>query len=347
ALTTAVRGSRLKGSPIRLPRSEFRNPSESVLTGGRYLRATLQHRPSAVSKDRIQKDPFGFNTGYVEDLYAQYLENPQSVSESWREFFADFAPGPTFHAAAPAGDGTAALPEVRPARPAAPAGDGAAVAPEAKPPAPTPEAPPAPARPPAPQIDVPEGAATAPLRGVAAKIVENMEASLTIPTATSVREVPVKLLAENRRLINRHQQAAGGEKVSFTHLIAYAIVRALGQYPGMNATFRYTDDGKPERIDPDGTNLGLAIDVEKGGKRQLLVPNIKRAQGMSFAEFLGSYNDVVKRALGGSLEVTDFQHTTATITNPGMIGTAMSVPRLMPGQGVIVGVGAIGYPAEF
>ncbi|HLT48289.1 MAG TPA: multifunctional oxoglutarate decarboxylase/oxoglutarate dehydrogenase thiamine pyrophosphate-binding subunit/dihydrolipoyllysine-residue succinyltransferase subunit [Rubricoccaceae bacterium] len=312
-----------------------------------------------MSKDRIQKDPFGFNTGYVEDLYAQYLENPQSVSESWREFFADFAPGPTFHTPAAAesapavaeGDGTAALPEVRPARPAAPAGDGAAAAPEAKapasPPAPTPEAPPAPARPPAPQIDVPEGAATAPLRGVAAKIVENMEASLTIPTATSVREVPVKLLAENRRLINRHQQAAGGEKVSFTHLIAYAIVRALGQYPGMNATFRYTDDGKPERIDPDGTNLGLAIDVEKGGKRQLLVPNIKRAQGMSFAEFLGSYNDVVKRALGGSLEVTDFQHTTATITNPGMIGTAMSVPRLMPGQGVIVGVGAIGYPAEF
>src|SRR5690606_20621434 len=236
ALTTAVRGSRLKGSPIRLPRSEFRNPSESVLTGGRYLRATLQHRPSAVSKDRIQKDPFGFNTGYVEDLYAQYLENPQSVSESWREFFADFAPGPTFHTPAAAesapavaeGDGTAALPEVRPARPAAPAGDGAAAAPEAKapasPPAPTPEAPPAPARPPAPQIDVPEGAATAPLRGVAAKIVENMEASLTIPTATSVREVPVKLLAENRRLINRHQQAAGGEKVSFTHLIAYAIV---------------------------------------------------------------------------------------------------------------------------
>src|SRR5690606_8289780 len=152
---------------------------------------------------------------------------------------------------------------------------------------------------------------------------------------------------ENRRLINRRQQQVGGNKVSFTHLIAYAIVKGLAKVPGMNATYRLNDEGKPERIDPGGTNLGLAIDVEKGGRRQLLVPNVKAAQDLSFAGFLGAYNDLVKRAYGGNLEVADFQGTTATITNPGMIGTAMSVPRLMPGQGVIVGVGSIGYPPEY
>ncbi|MDX1419209.1 MAG: multifunctional oxoglutarate decarboxylase/oxoglutarate dehydrogenase thiamine pyrophosphate-binding subunit/dihydrolipoyllysine-residue succinyltransferase subunit [Rubricoccaceae bacterium] len=301
-----------------------------------------------MSKDRFQKDPFGFNSGYVEDLYAQYLQNPQSVSASWQEFFADFQPGPTFQAPPASDAGMVSPAPAAPARPAPPAGDGAPSAPEA-PPAPQPEArrPAAPPRPAAPQVDVPEGAETTPLRGVPAKVVENMEASLSIPTATSVREVPVKLLAENRRLINRRQQATGGVKVSFTHLVAYAIVKALGRYPSMNATFRYDEDGKPERIDPDGTTLGLAIDIEKGGKRQLLVPNVKKAQGMSFAEFLGAYNDIVRRALGGTLEIEDFRGTTATLTNPGMIGTAMSVPRLMPGQGVIVGVGAIGYPPEY
>ncbi len=173
-----------------------------------------------------------------------------------------------------------------------------------------------------------------------------MEASLTIPTATSVRSVPVKLMAENRRLLNRRQQATGGDKVSFTHLIAYAIVRAMETVPGMKAAFR-EHDGGPERIEPSSTSFGLAIDVEKRGKRQLLVPNIKKAESLGFAEFLGAYNDIVRRARDGGLELPDFQHTTATLTNPGGIGTQMSVPRLMPGQSVIVAVGAIGYPPEY
>ena len=287
---------------------------------------------------------FGYNSGYVEDLYGQYLENPESVSESWREFFADFQPGPTFSPRTPgtgvavAPDAVAAEPDVAP--PAAPSGDGAAIAEEV----------PAPLRArPSSAADVPvsDGAEVTPLRGVGARIVENMEASLSIPTATSVREVPTKLMAENRRLMNRRQQMMGGEKVSFTHLIAYAIVKALERFPGMIATFRYSPDGKPERIDPEDSNLGLAIDIEKKGKRQLLVPNIKAAQNLSFAEFLGAYNGIVNRARGGELEVADFQNTTATLTNPGTIGTAMSVPRLMPGQGVIIGVGSIGFPSQY
>ncbi len=289
---------------------------------------------------------FGFNSGYVEDLYAQYLENPESVSESWREFFADYQPGPTFSPRTAGADvETAVVAEVVTAKPDVarldvPSGDGAAMEEEVS-------APPRPTPPTTAGLPVSDGAEVTPLRGVGAKIVENMEASLGIPTATSVREVPTKLMAENRRLMNRRQQMMGGEKVSFTHLIAYAIVRGLERFPGMNASFRTNAEGKPERVTPSDSNLGLAIDSEKDGKRQLLVPNIKAAQKLPFAEFIGAYNGLVKRSRSGDLEVTDFQNTTATLTNPGMLGTAMSVPRLMPGQGVIVGVGSIAFPPEY
>ncbi len=262
----------------------------------------------------------GFNTGYIEELYSQYLADPQSVSESWREFFADYRPTESFVAAVEARPVPAAPPSDR--------GDGAVTEAEE------------------PVIPIPEDAEVQPLRGAAARIVENMEASLQIPTATSVRTVPVKLLAENRVLINDYQRYVGGDKVSFTHLIAWAIVKAMAAYPGMNTLFRH-HDGQLERVSPKQVNLGLAIDIERRGKRNLLVPNIKGADQMNFAQFLGIYNDLVRRARDNKLEVADFQGTTATLTNPGMIGTVLSVPRLMQGQGVIVGVGAIGYPPEY
>ncbi|RMH49098.1 MAG: multifunctional oxoglutarate decarboxylase/oxoglutarate dehydrogenase thiamine pyrophosphate-binding subunit/dihydrolipoyllysine-residue succinyltransferase subunit, partial [Bacteroidetes bacterium] len=270
----------------------------------------------------------GFNTGYVEELYKQYLEDPQSVSESWRDFFADYRPNDSFVAAAESR--TTPVPEVTPAAPAREAGDGAVQ--EAITPA---------------SADVVEAdVEIKPLRGPQAKIVENMEASLGVPTATSVRHIPVKLLAENRQLINEYQRSIGGEKVSFTHLIAYAVVKALAAHPTLNTTFRHAD-GTPQHVIPKAVNLGLAIDIERRGKRSLLVPNIKHAETLSFAQFLGLYNDLVRRAYRGELQLSDFQGTTATITNPGMIGTSLSVPRLMPGQGVIVGVGAIGFPPEY
>ncbi|MEM6326150.1 MAG: multifunctional oxoglutarate decarboxylase/oxoglutarate dehydrogenase thiamine pyrophosphate-binding subunit/dihydrolipoyllysine-residue succinyltransferase subunit, partial [Bacteroidota bacterium] len=173
-------------------------------------------------------DPLGYNSGYVEDLYAQYLQNPESVSESWREFFADFDPGAMvvrgdggeIVPAAPAEANGSAPPTASVSRPTpptvaaeeAPSGDGAPApsaapsAPQARAPqpsAPSPSTPaPSPARS-APEVDVPEGGTTESIRGVAARIVDNMEASLTLPTATSVRDLPVKLMAENRRLLNR------------------------------------------------------------------------------------------------------------------------------------------------
>ena len=185
------------------------------------------------------------------------------------------------------------------------------------------------------------------LRGAPARTAQNMDASLTVPTATSVRSVPVKLLWDNRIVINNHLSRARGGKVSFTHLIGYALVKALKAMPAMNVGFD-TIDGKPNLITPAHINLGLAIDVQKAdGTRQLLVPSIKAAESMDFAAFWTAYEDIVRRTREGKLTVEDFQGTTISLTNPGTIGTNHSVPRLMKGQGAIIGVGAMEYPPEY
>ena len=301
----------------------------------------------------------GFNTGYIEEIYKQYLDDPQSVSESWRDFFADYEPDASFVAAPPSpSDPADVSADSDSAEPSAPesASDGA---PASKPTSKTPDVdvPEKPARPAGDGAVQPIRPASAPtvaddvevhaMRGASAKIVENMENSLGVPTATSVRTMPVKLLLENRKLLNDYQRRVGGEKVSFTHIIAYALVQSMKKYPDMYSTFQRDEEGTPQHIVPGQINLGLAIDIERRGKRTLLVPNVKDAGSMTFAEFLGTYNDLIDRARNGDLTLADFQNTTATLTNPGMIGTSMSVARLMPGQGVIVGAGAIGYPPEY
>jgi 2-oxoglutarate decarboxylase len=186
------------------------------------------------------------------------------------------------------------------------------------------------------------------LRGAAARTVQNMDASLTVPTATSVRSVPVKLLFDNRTVINNHLARARGGKVSFTHLIGYAIVQAVKAMPEMNTGYEVDEKGKPNQLKPEHVNFGLAIDLQKpDGSRQLLVPSIKATETMSFAEFWAAYETMVRKARDGKLEVSDFQGTTLSLTNPGGIGTNHSVPRLMSGQGVIIGVGSMEYPPEF
>ena len=185
------------------------------------------------------------------------------------------------------------------------------------------------------------------LRGAAARTAANMAASLTVPTATSVRPVPAKLLVDNRIVINNHLARGRGGKISFTHLIGYALVRALAVVPGMNFAFAEVD-GKPVLLQPEHVNLGLAIDVQKDdGSRQLLVPSIKNAETMDFQQFWMAYEDIIRKARSGKLTVDDFAGTTISLTNPGTIGTEHSVPRLMPGQGCIIGVGAMEYPAAY
>ncbi|MFE7564748.1 multifunctional oxoglutarate decarboxylase/oxoglutarate dehydrogenase thiamine pyrophosphate-binding subunit/dihydrolipoyllysine-residue succinyltransferase subunit, partial [Kitasatospora sp. NPDC057500] len=213
----------------------------------------------------------------------------------------------------------------------------------------------APAAPPAPKAAAPAPAPAAEptgpqlvqLRGPAKAVATNMDASLEVPTATSVRAVPAKLLIDNRIVINNHLQRARGGKVSFTHLIGYALVQAVKASPGMNHSYK-VEDGKSYLVKPEHVNLGLAIDLVKpNGDRQLVVAAIKKAETLDFFGFWQAYEDIVRRARANKLTMDDFTGVTVSLTNPGGIGTVHSVPRLMQNQGTIVGVGAMEYPAEF
>ena len=266
---------------------------------------------------------YGANIAFIEELYEKYRANPNAVSATWREFFQGYQP--QFEEEYEQ-DMAIAVPAT---------------------PAPAPAPTPAPAPAPAPSRPTAVPANVTPLRGAAGKIAANMETSLAIPTATSLRTIPVKALEENRRVINNHLALTGQSKASFTHMIAWAIVQAAKQFPRMNSAF-FEQDGQPGRIDREDINLGIAIDIErKDGSRSLLVPNVRHAQSMDFAQFLRAYNDVVRKARNNTLEVSDFEGTTISLTNPGTIGTVASVPRLMQSQGTIVATGQIDYPAEY
>jgi 2-oxoglutarate decarboxylase len=309
---------------------------------------------------------FGPNAWLVDDMYEQYRQDPSSVSESWQEFFADYRQG---RPPRPDGNGSggAAPPAQDAAAPAAapaPAADGADTAPAAAAPAaaapaaaaPAPTSAPARAAP-APAAAAPAPAAPAPIegvpiRGAAARIVANMEASISVPTATSFRVIPARLLEVNRRVLNNQLARIGGGKVSFTHLIGYAVVKALKAVPVMNSTFVPAAAGDPKAVPQvihhEHVGLGLAVDREKSdGTRTLLVPVIKQADTLDFYGFWLAYEELIRKIRTNKIGVDDFSGATVSLTNPGTIGTVQSVPRLMPGQGVIIGVGSLEYPAEW
>src|ERR1019366_1355929 len=186
-----------------------------------------------------------------------------------------------------------------------------------------------------------------PLRGAAGRLAENMSATVGIPLATSQRTIAVKVMDENRRIVNQHRTLLGRGKVSYTHLIGWAIVKALEEVPALNTAY-VEHDGRPFRVTPARINLGIAVDVSgKDGARSLMVPNIKDAGALQFQEYVNAFDDLVARARSGKLALADFQGTTISLTNPGTVGTMASNPRLMPGQGAIVASGAIDYPAEY
>jgi len=199
----------------------------------------------------------------------------------------------------------------------------------------------------APEIDLAPGDELVPLRGASARLAANMAASLAVPVATSQRTIPVKVIDENRRLINHHRGITAKGKVSYTHIIGWAVVKALGAFPVLNQAYAERD-GQAFRVVRGQVNLGIAVDVEgRDGTRNLMVPNIKGAGGMDFASYVAAFDDMVARARGGKLTPGDFQGTTISLTNPGTVGTAGSIPRLMAGQGAIIAAGAIDYPAEY
>jgi len=190
-----------------------------------------------------------------------------------------------------------------------------------------------------------EGEEAIQIKGVGERIIENMTSSLTIPIATSFRAIPVKVLEENRLIINNYLKKTNSGKISFTHIIGWAIVKAISLIPALNNAYTVIG-GNPHIIKKNSVNLGLAVDLEKkDGSRSLIVPNIKGADKMNFRQFFDSYNDIINRSRSGKIEISDFQGTTITLTNPGTIGTVASQPRLMVGQGAIIATGALDYPA--
>jgi 2-oxoglutarate decarboxylase len=339
---------------------------------------------SSGPQSESQSPDFGANEWLVDEMFEQYQQDPESVAPEWKKYFqanglagSNGTPGTSAGQQAPSATATKPAP-AKPAEQPPPktAEEPAATAAESKPaeskPAqkseqkseqtgPTPVAKP---RPPSAAAEpatgttspvakdakpaAPAAASDQPthrvLRGASARTAVNMDASLSVPTATSVRSVPVKLLWDNRTVINNHLARARGGKVSFTHLVGYALIKALKTMPEMNVGFDIID-GKPNLVIPAHINLGLAIDVPRpDGTRQLLVPSIKAAETMDFAAFWTAYEEIVRKARDNKLGVEDFQGTTISLTNPGTIGTNHSVPRLMKGQGAIIGVGAMEFP---
>jgi len=308
---------------------------------------------------------FGPNEWLVQEMYERYQSDPSSVDKAWWDFFSDFKGTQSINNA-PISNSP------KPGTPPIPKSQQAQVVTEAvTAPAAIVETPVKASQPEIKKIDLPEktsktsfkpadpvvkpiptlitpGASTVePIRGVGARVVQSMEGSLAVPTATSVRVVPAKLMIDNRTVINNHLKRGRGGKVSFTHLIGYAMIKAIRTMPEMNSFFTELD-GKPAIGHPEHINLGIAIDLAKAdGSRQLLVPSIKGCEELDFAQFWSAYEDVVRKARNGALTVEDFAGTTLSLTNPGTIGTVHSVPRLVQGQGMILGVGALDYPAEF
>lgn len=264
------------------------------------------------------------NSAYVDELYFEYLRNPESVSPEWRSFFASYTPD-----TAPATAAAAAPVAARAVAASAPATVSGSNGHTTRLPA------------------LGEGDTLVPLSSIGGKIAENMEASLRVPTATSVRNVPVKALEENRRIANIVLAKQRRPKLSFTHILAWAIVKSAERHPAMKCSYG-VENGKPVRVERAGINLGLAVDTtRKDGTRILLVPSIKHCERLTFVEFARSYDDLIQRARTNKLTPEDLTGANITLTNPGGIGTGMSVPRLMDGQGTIVAAGAIEYPAEF
>ncbi|MGE5409601.1 MAG: multifunctional oxoglutarate decarboxylase/oxoglutarate dehydrogenase thiamine pyrophosphate-binding subunit/dihydrolipoyllysine-residue succinyltransferase subunit, partial [Clostridiales bacterium] len=270
---------------------------------------------------KVLFDQFGYNFWYVADLYDRYKKDSNSVSEYWKNYFNDISEAAESIEKTPQnGQKSGEVREIID------------------------------------RIEKPKSLNQAlfsdtekpqKITGVGAKIIDNMISSLSIPVATSQRAISVKLLEENRRIVNQFLKKTNQGKTSFTHIVAFAIVRALRSYPAINNSFSMINND-PYLIQKSDVNLGIAVDIEKkDGTRSLIVPNIKKADRMDFSEFFKSYDDIIARSRTGKIEPSDFQGTTISLTNPGTVGTVSSIPRLMTGQGVIIAIGVIDYPAQY
>jgi len=302
---------------------------------------------AGISEQLDEADGFGPNEWLVDEMYERWRVDPSSVDASWRAVFeereASTQQGSRGSYVDVAVKETSNAPQADVSAPVAPP---AQAAPVAQPLSATAQVP----------TDgvFPSGSLSQaglvgePMARGDALLATNMAQSLSVPTATSVRQVPAKLLEVNREILNNQLQRTGGGKISFTHLIGWAVVKALAEMPEMRVTYQEGPQGKPYVVRHEHVGLGLAIDLERrDGSRTLLVPCVKDADTLGFAGFVAAYEEMVAKVRSGKVGPDDFAGTVATITNPGMLGTEHSIPRLMPGQAVIVGVGSLSYPSSF
>ncbi len=270
------------------------------------------------SEQRERISEFGVNTWFVMELLENYLNNPESVTEDWQKLFAELNLESNSKTNGQPTQTTSKQTKV-PVQ-------------QTK------------------MMSMPqpmEGDEIVTIKGVGERIIENMSSSLTIPTATSLRTIPVKVLEENRRIINEHLKQRNAGKISYTHIIGWAIVKAIESNRVMNCTYTLLDNS-PTVLKHKDINLGLAVDLEKkDGSHSLIVPNIKKADTMNFKQFFDAYNGIISKSRNNKIDISDFQGTTITLTNPGTIGTVSSAPRLMVGQGAIIATGAVDYTAEY
>ena len=296
---------------------------------------------------------FGPNAWLIDEQFQQYSKDPSSVDKEWRDYFE--ANG------APKSKAQAKEAAEKPSKPAAKKTEGTSTARKQEARETNVEKSVAKAQEksakakqsvkksesPLDRIADYKGGEERQLKGMFKAIAKNMEESLEIPTATTVRDMPVKLMWENRSMINDHLKRTRGGKISFTHIIGYAMVKAVQLHPDMNVRYELKD-GKPYVIQPEHINLGLAIDLpQKDGSRALVVAAIKECETKSFSEFVEAYEDIVTRSRKNKLTMDDFSGVTINLTNPGGIGTRHSIARLTKGAGSIIGVGSMDYPAEF
>lgn len=258
------------------------------------------------------------NSAYEVELYFKYLQNPNSVSNEWQEYFKKMYAGQElqfpkeFETYISEESGNFEFSKLSLS-----------------------------------EIKSSDSDELIPISSVQERIADNMETSLLVPTATSVRIIPVKVLDENRRIINKYLSKVNRGKISFTHILTWGIINAFKKFPHFNDAF-YRSDGKVYRLRRKSINLGFAVDlVRKDGSRMLMVPNIKNVNNLRFDEFVNRYDDLIARTRLGKVNLDELRNTTISITNPGMIGTTMSNPRLMRGQTLIIAIGSIDYPTEF
>jgi 2-oxoglutarate decarboxylase len=263
------------------------------------------------------------NSAYIDEMYADFLRDPDSVDQQWKIYFqqnynrnsSNGTSEPASNSNGTSSNGVQAVQNAQPVQ----------IQPPTPTPLPVPPPVPAPvAAPPAPSkstVSLGAGDTLEPMSGITAKIAENMIHSLNVPTATSVRSIPVKVLEENRRLINKYLASQRRPKVSFTHILAWGIVKALIKYPQLNDAFAMVN-GQPTRIKRTSVNIGLAADTtRKDGSRLLVVPSVKNAQTLNFSDFCKNYDDLIGKARTGKLSLDELMGASVSLTNPGTIGT--------------------------